>query len=327
MAKPRDLSRLLQCVFFFLFLNDSVSGFHVGKVLPQRKSFPSELNSSVRSEGNDVNKKNMMSDDDRRGFLLLTASSSIGVLGAAVAKTRSSSGGVSFLTDSKITEKNGGGKNNAIFAGGEPYIVKSMDKVLQIIDSSCDRSFLHAVVSSDYKFLYRGSTNNNNEEEKEFPSIHSQEPFDLLQEDTYGSKEALAFFQNVEETLKDEKVKPSNGHLAVTSSKTALEWGDTAVSIWPLVVNTEKNDKKIDDRDNGVHFAWFQDKKLFYPRSAASISRGEMIIDGVDCGKENLEDALRVENCEILFSANTFLAVPAKFDQDLRNALKSSFIM
>lgn len=324
MAKLKDLSCLLQCLFFSLFLNGSVSGFYVGKVLPQRKSFPSELNSSVRSEGNGVN-KNMISDDDRRGFLLLTASSSIGVLGAAVAKTRSSSGGVSFSTDSKITEKNDDG-NSALSAGGEPYIVKSMDKVLQIIDSSCDRSFLHAVVSSDYKFLYRGSTNTN-EEEEEFPSIHSQEPFDLLQEDTYGSKEALAFFQNVEDTLKDEKVKPSNGHLAVTSSKNALEWGNTAVSIWPLVVNTEKNNEKIDDRDNGVHFAWFQDKKLFYPRSVSTISRGEMIIDGVDCGKENLEDALRVENCEILFSANTFLAVPAKFDQDLRNALKSSFIM
>ena len=142
--------------------------------------------------------------------------------------------------------------------------------------------------------------------------IETPEP-DLLLEETYGSQQALEFFANVQNVLENEVVNPANGHLATTSSKDAGEWG-VAASIWPI---------------NAAHYSWFQDGQLFYPRpnGATSISREELIIDGKDCGRESLEDALRSESCEVMIASKNFLVVPATLDEELKQEMKRSFLV
>jgi len=174
------------------------------------------------------------------------------------------------------------------------------------IDQNCDRRFYHAVVSSEYNFLYRGIPVKSRQN-----SIH-YEPSerDLLKLETYGSQEALDYFQALELVMEKDFVKPSIGDLATSSVTEANKWG-AAASIWPA---------------KGAHYSWFEEKGLFYPRSK-SINRDELIVDGKDCGRDSLEDALRANNCEIMIASEGYLAVPASFDKELRSALKSSFIL
>jgi len=187
---------------------------------------------------------------------------------------------------------------------------KALDipQAIQWIDDNCDRRYLHAVIASDYKFLYRGVTNlGPNEIRMERPKT------DLLSEGTYGSTQALDLFQGVQRVLEKDAVNPTNGHLATSSAKDAGEWG-VAGSIWPV---------------NGSHYAWFQDGGLFYPRpnNSAIVARKDLIVDGKDCGKESLEDALRSDSCEVMVASEQFLVVPASMDDRLREALQGSFLV
>jgi len=177
-------------------------------------------------------------------------------------------------------------------------------EVIGWIDRNCDRRFLHAVVASNYQFLYRGA-------ERAQTSIRKEAP-DLLSSETYNSPAALSFFRDLESILDDEPVKPSNGHLATTSILDASEWG-SAVSIWPM---------------SGAHYAWFRDEGVFYP-GRGDISRDQIIVDGKDCGKESLEDVLRSRSCEVMvfLPFDNFLAVPASMDEEVRKVLKESFII
>ena len=189
-----------------------------------------------------------------------------------------------------------------------PTIFKDMSipDAVNWIDQNCDRRFYHAVVSADYNFLYRGISVKSLQN-----SIHYEtSEKDLLEIETYGTSEALEYFQTLEMVMEKDVVKPSIGDLATSSVTEANKWG-TAASIWPM---------------KGSHYAWFQEKGLFYPRTKR-ISRDELIVDGKDCGKDSLEDALRANNCEIMISTEGYLVVPVKFDSDLRDALKSSFIV
>jgi len=182
--------------------------------------------------------------------------------------------------------------------------VIGIPEAIRWIDQNCDRRFVHAIVASDYQFLYRGA-------EQAQASIRKEVP-DLLSPETYDSPAALSFFRDLESTLVNEPVKPSNGHLATTSILDASKWG-TAVSIWPM---------------SGAHYAWFQDEGVFYPRRGP-ISRSQIIVDGKDCGKESLEDALRSTSCEVMvfLPSDDFLAVPASMDEELRKAMKEAFIV
>jgi len=185
----------------------------------------------------------------------------------------------------------------------------SVKEAIQVIDDFCDRRFLHAVVASDYRFMYRGISDNK-------LSIRN-EPFDLLSEGTYGSPEAVKWFQQLEQVLRDDKVKPSNGHLAITSPEAAATWGTTAVSVWPLKQRSEEE----------VHYAWFQQGGLFYPPLSKELDRSKLIIDGKDCGRDSLEDALLGDKNEILVATTSFLAVPVALEEQLRSGLQSAFLM
>jgi len=206
-----------------------------------------------------------------------------------------------------------------------PITAMNIPQAIQWIDDNCDRRFLHAIVASDYSFLYYGvdgdgggdvnanANVNVNGKSTTRTRIRSEKfNADLLDLDTYGTKEAVEYFQSVESILGKEVVKPSNGHLMTTSAKDASKWG-TAASIWPI---------------KGAHYAWFQDGGIFYPRdNASNIVREDFIIDGKDCGRESLEDALRTKGCEVMVTADNFLVVPASLDEELRDALRSSFLV
>jgi len=98
-------------------------------------------------------------------------------------------------------------------------------------------------------FLYWGIDSNNNS-----ISIRREEP-DLLSPEMYGP-EALPFFEKLETLLQDKLVNPSNGHLATTLAHDTAAWGTTAASIWPM---------GGDGGGGDAHYAWFQDRGLFYP--------------------------------------------------------------
>lgn len=185
----------------------------------------------------------------------------------------------------------------------------SIPNVIQWIDHFCDRRFLHAVVASDYRFLYRGVPPN---DPPSTAMLRSEAP-DLLSLDTYGSTGALQFFQDLETTLRRDAVRPSNGHLATTSVGDATLWGNAA-SIWPM--------------GQAAHYAWFHDGGSFYPRNTnVDVDRNSIIVDGRDCGKDSLEDALRSDSCEILVATTSFLAVPVSMEKELREGLKKSFLV
>lgn len=207
-------------------------------------------------------------------------------------------------------------------------LLSTVDDAIAWIDENCDRRFLHAVVASDYCFLYRGIG-----EEKQI-SVRKESP-DLLLPGTYGKEnagddEALVVFQKLEEILKDEPVRPSNGHLATTSAKDAAAWG-TAASIWPIMSATLLAPRK-GEGDTETHYAWFQTGGLFYPRNNNNgnrmlLDRSSIIVDGKDCGQDSLEDALKGQGWEIMVATSQYLAVPASMDAALRHGLRNSFLL
>lgn len=184
----------------------------------------------------------------------------------------------------------------------------TLSQAIDWIENNCDKRFIHAVVASDYHFLYYGLDQN----AKETIRVESLQESDLLDLETYGSNGAVEYFQNLESLLANDVVKPSNGHLMTTSSKDAANWGN-AYSMWPM---------------GDVHYAWFQSKGLFYPRSSGTdLTRDDIIVDGRDCGKDSLDDALTANGCEVLVSGQRYMAVPASMDNELRQALKDAFLI
>jgi len=202
---------------------------------------------------------------------------------------------------------------NAIMTATSMTTTTTMDvsQAIEWLDQYCDRRFLHAMVASDYRFLYYGIGNNSNAAGIRTVTLP---PSDLLSVETYGTQKAVDYFQSLESKLEKELVKPSNGHLMTTSEKDAAEWGCSVASMWPM---------------DGAHFAWFGDLKPFFDaRHAGKDNRHEeLIVDGKDCGRDGLEDALRGDHTEVLVNARQYLVVPVEFDEELRNALKSSFLV
>jgi len=189
----------------------------------------------------------------------------------------------------------------------------TIDDAIRVIDASCDRTFLHAVVASDYRFLYRG-VDPALAGISPSPTVRT-EPCDLLDPSTYGSEEAAKYFSRLDDAMqrRGSPVLPRNGHLATTSAEEAARWGQAA-SVWPL--------------GEGAHFAWYADGGTFWPdHRNDGAGAADVIVDGVDCGRMNLVDALEGESCEILFHANRFLTVPASMEEDLREKLRNSFII
>lgn len=212
------------------------------------------------------------------------------------------------------------GKNTAIQP--TPTKLKSVGDALSLIEEMCDRKFLHAVVASDYRFLYRGMPLS----WQPLPTVVEGEGSDLLLTGTYGedSLEAVKFFRKLDGAMASKPVRPgANGHLGTTSTLDAATWGSPA-SIWPLSGGGSD--------DKYAHFAWYEDGGAFWPRpkawskSSKSVDDG-IIVDGINCGSVNLEDALRTMDNEIMFSTESYLAIPSEWDKELREGLRNAFIL
>jgi len=171
-------------------------------------------------------------------------------------------------------------------------LLGSVDEALALIESDCDRRFLHGIVASGYNLMYRGIPTNNSR----FPMIIESEASDTLLSSGYIS---------LEKDMADRPIKPSNAQLAFTSPGLVVD--GEAASIWPL--------------GNDVHFAWSEDG------GSLQNSAGKVIVDGVDCGRMSLEDALEAKDREIMFRADQYLAVPASMQEDLLTGLRSAFII
>lgn len=285
---------------FLLFLLDGVLSFTTS-VFRGRSFVEREVRSFRRSNSVSIAESSSVDSSTRRSLLL-----TVTAVGIAIASTAPNYA-------HRNTEKQSttpfliASSNFMTSSASSPKLLSSIPDCIMWINDNCDRRFMHAVITSDYKFLYRGFFLANDPA----PMMILKENPDLLDPDTYGNNE-LKYFQQLEELMKDDPVKPSNGHLATTSPGEAAHWG-VAASIWPT---------------QNAHFAWFENGGLFYPRSiGASIDRSEVIVDGRDCGSESLEDALIRKSCEVMVAAESYLVVPVRYNKQLRDGLISSFII
>jgi hypothetical protein len=199
----------------------------------------------------------------------------------------------------------------------------SIEDVLRVIDSQCDRRFLHAVVASGYQCLYR--------------SVLRQQgnmPLVVLSAAAASDNEkvprASDFLESLvqTQTAKDQTgspLLPSTGpfHLTVTNPKSSIltkpqqQEDQIPMSVWPLGDN--------------VHFAWTeQERELLWSRSNNAFlvnASSKLIVDGIDCGVMSLEDALERSNGQVMVHADSYLMVPTFMEQELISKLKNSFII
>jgi len=171
----------------------------------------------------------------------------------------------------------------------EPTIstVSSVAEALNIIESRGDKRFLHAVVASDYQFLY--------EQSKTVPSdIDSEQIFSKKVPSVNNKSRAV--------------------HLATTGNLRSKK----SSSLWPLgnAMTTSGSD---------IHYAWPEQGGLLEPNQNVAVTQ-KMIVDGIDCGKMSLEDALEGD-MQVLVQAPTYLSVPSHMESSLRKGLQEAFLI
>jgi hypothetical protein len=196
----------------------------------------------------------------------------------------------------------------------------SIEECIHWINRYCDRALLHAVIASDYRFLYRGiSINTPNaaislhvDGSNNFKAlqrtvtgtvlplqttIQSDVP-DLLQIETYG-EDGVRFFQRLENMLQNESIRPSIGHLATTVSMDAAIWGNYSASIWPLSMHAPEMSMQLPPTITSsidtvttasqISYAWFCNGGMFYPRTSHGdeLQRSMMAIVNGSCEPTN----------------------------------------
>merc|ERR1719491_1904824 len=77
------------------------------------------------------------------------------------------------------------------------------------------------------------------------------------------------------------------------------------------------------DHSSGIHYAWPEQGGNF---RSSTTSRTDIIVDGIDCGRMSLEDALE-GNMEVLVQADQFLIVPLSMEEALVSRLKTAFLL
>ncbi len=180
----------------------------------------------------------------------------------------------------------------------EPLVttVASVDEALKLIESRGDKRFLHAVVASDYQFLYEQS---------------ETVPSDIDSKEIFSKKVPSA--KNNSKTI----------HLAATGNLRTAK----SSSLWPLGMAMNSSSGSSD-----IHYAWPEQGGSLEPnlgKDGAPISMAlsqQMIVDGIDCGKMSLEDALE-GNMQVLVLAPTFLSVPSHMESSLRKGLQEAFLI
>jgi hypothetical protein len=191
----------------------------------------------------------------------------------------------------------------------------SIDEALRMIDEQCDRRFLHAVISSDYRLLYRGVADTPSK--KPFVVVTKNDSqMDSKKESPAGSDFLHALDAFPTTTMDDALPSAGRYHLSLTNPKD-VPLRQIPMSIWPLGSN--------------VRFAWIENpKKAFWKQSGGAISSSSSskgIVDGIDCGKMSLEDALERPNGQVIVNTDSYLMVPIVLEEELLARLKNSFII
>lgn len=157
----------------------------------------------------------------------------------------------------------------------------------------CPAAWMRAV-RQERRLFYRGEVS------VDRPTVLSPPP-DLLDMGTYGSPEALEYFQCLERQWPSSGVRPSAAHIATANGLDAAAWGEV-VSVWPL-------------GKESLSYVWRKDHDVFYPPGICDAN--DYVHD------EHLEVALR-QGKEVMWSTlaspkydrppSCFLAVPSKYD-------------
>ena len=174
----------------------------------------------------------------------------------------------------------------------------SVAQAVAIIRAQCDPTFLRAVRTTG-ALLYRGESLG-----QSAAQLLSPAP-DLLDVATYGSADALRYFETLESALGQAVARPSTGHIGVANAEAASQWG-AAASIWPL--------------GKPLHYVWPRDRSEFWPAPSTATQDGGLATD------IGLEDALR-HGREILFCAESgaaYVALDARLDDEVRRRLDLS---
>merc|ERR1719491_366138 len=194
--------------------------------------------------------------------------------------------------------------------------ITNLDDVVKQIETSVDRRFLHAVVASGYHQHLYASQN----------QVNINENTNILAE-----LEQNKFW-------KETSIQPSRCQLFVTDLDVARKrWGGSSqndvVTVWPLMNSSLSStltstssgrDNDGGEHSSGIHYAWPEQGGNL--RSSTTTSRTDIIVDGIDCGRMSLEDALE-GNMEVLVQADQFLIVPLSMEEALVSRLKTSFLL
>jgi hypothetical protein len=181
------------------------------------------------------------------------------------------------------------------------------------VDAVCRYSpleFRKSVQDSGH-FLYRGET-------VDCPTILHPKP-DLLLPGTYGydDRDALNYFECLENELSNTRARPSTGHIGTGTQADASLWG-SPVSVWPL--------------GNCLSYVWPKERSLIYPGGICLRDQDLVIDDGLSTGLEQGKEILFASWFEgeddnlapPTFTApfqSSYVAFPLSYDTDLRDLL------
>jgi hypothetical protein len=231
-----------------------------------------------------------VTSSNRRRFFLLGAGG--GSLAAAAAKGAFS--GIDDLWNRQLA-------TIATTANNKESVtqtVSTVEEALQLIKISCDKRFLHAVVASDYCFLYPADASS------DFLAVDPEEVFSVVNNSNNSRSSKIDTFYKMAAT----------GDLA----------SKRAPSLWPLEPVTKWNEQRS-TKNSRIHFAWPQEGGLLTSELAEQ-QQQLLVVDGIDCGKMSLEDALE-RNMQVLVQAPSFLIVPHLLEKDLKDGLKGAFFI
>eukprot|EP00545_Synedropsis_sp_CCMP1620_P000910 CAMPEP_0119011924 /NCGR_PEP_ID=MMETSP1176-20130426/5971_1 /TAXON_ID=265551 /ORGANISM="Synedropsis recta cf, Strain CCMP1620" /LENGTH=305 /DNA_ID=CAMNT_0006964805 /DNA_START=34 /DNA_END=951 /DNA_ORIENTATION=- len=182
--------------------------------------------------------------------------------------------------------------------------VSNLNEAFQWIEKSVDPRFRHAVVATDYQsgFYQQGNKLGLTSQFLETPSSND------------------VFAELERNQLKDRPVlQPSQSQLLVSNIDVARKkWGEkNIVSVWPLGGEVERSGDSSSSA--AVHYAWPEKGGVFLTDSS-------IIVDGIDCGRMSLEDALEGD-MEVLVQAKQFLVIPLAMEEQLVQKLRGAFLM
>ncbi|CAJ1954668.1 unnamed protein product [Cylindrotheca closterium] len=229
-------------------------------------------------------------DEQRRNLMISSALAMVGASSALVLNK-------DFVLEGAVTKQ---------AAVGSAAVSRQLmvDQALEIIENQCDRRFLHAVVASDYRLLYQQMAAPL-DNQLQVSVLRTDQDVSVLKSSILSSGD----LDVIDAKLKDRPMKvDASCQLAFANPKDVATDEDHIVSIWPL--------------GEQVHFTWMEDKT-----SLASIGVDDkIIVDGIDCGRMSLEDALE-EGKQVLLRSETYLAVPRSLEKELIAKLQNAFLI